>query len=485
MSWSAGALLRCWKAARIGTRSGRRIARGEILSRPVEIVALRKDGSLSHLEASASRWLSNSRIFVTAILRDVNERHAAEEALRNLNQMLERRVDERTAELMEAEEQLRQAQKMEAVGQLTGGVAHDFNNLLTIIRSACRLLRRPDLPEERRRRYVDAIADTVDRASKLTGQLLAFARRQALKPEVFDVRRARVRSWPTCCAPSSGSRIQIVTEIACERCFVEADVSQFETALVNMAVNARDAMDGEGTLTVRVEGVSRMPPIRGHGGGAGRLRRGLARRHGRRHPVRQALPRFSSRSSPPRKSARARGSASPRSTALPSSPAATSRSRARSGGAPPSPSTCPGSTDAATPDDAPTEAGGTEPAEDGRGRRVLVVEDNVEVGRFSTQLLQDLGLRDDLGRERGRSAGALGRGLAGFDVVFSDVVMPGMSGVELGQEIRRRRPDLPVVLTSGYSHVLAEEGRHGFELLQKPYAAEELSRVLRRVIQRR
>jgi DNA-binding NtrC family response regulator len=74
---------------------------------------------------------------------------------------------------------------------------------------------------------------------------------------------------------------------------------------------------------------------------------------------------------------------------------------------------------------------------------------------------------------------------ASFDVVFSDVVMPGIGGVELGQEIRRCYPTLPVVLTSGYSHVLAEESRHGFELLHKPYAADELSRVLRRVIQRR
>ena len=82
---------------------------------------------------------------------------------------------------------LRQSQKMEAVGQLTGGVAHDFNNLLTIIRSATDFLRRRELPEERRRRYIDAISDTVDRASKLTGQLLAFARRQPLTPEVFDV----------------------------------------------------------------------------------------------------------------------------------------------------------------------------------------------------------------------------------------------------------------------------------------------------------
>ena len=72
------------------------------------------------------------------------------------------------------------------MGQLTGGVAHDFNNLLTIIKSSTDLLRRPNLPDDRRRRYVDAISDTVDRAAKLTGQLLAFARRQALKPEVFD-----------------------------------------------------------------------------------------------------------------------------------------------------------------------------------------------------------------------------------------------------------------------------------------------------------
>ncbi|MGU3480298.1 histidine kinase dimerization/phospho-acceptor domain-containing protein, partial [Methylobacterium sp. D48H] len=85
------------------------------------------------------------------------------------------------------EEALRQAQKLEAVGQLTGGVAHDFNNLLTVIKSSTDLLKRPDLPEERRRRYVEAISDTVDRAAKLTGQLLAFARRQALGPEVFEV----------------------------------------------------------------------------------------------------------------------------------------------------------------------------------------------------------------------------------------------------------------------------------------------------------
>ena len=116
----------------------------------------------------------------------------------------------------------------------------------------------------------------------------------------------------------------------------------------------------------------------------------------------------------------------------------------------------------------------------GRGRRVLVVEDNIEVGRFSTQLLQDLGYETTWAANAAEALSCLATGQV-FDVVFSDVVMPGINGIELGKEIRLRYPDVPVILTSGYSHVLAEEGRHGFELLQKPYAAEELSRVLRRV----
>ncbi len=113
-----------------------------------------------------------------------------------------------------------------------------------------------------------------------------------------------------------------------------------------------------------------------------------------------------------------------------------------------------------------------------------MVEDNAEVGAFSTQVLQDLGYETVWATHAKQALEVLEQDAGRFDVVFSDVVMPGMSGIELGQEIRRRYPDLPVILTSGYSHVLAEEGRHGFELLQKPYAAEELSRVLRELTRR-
>lgn len=115
---------------------------------------------------------------------------------------------------------------------------------------------------------------------------------------------------------------------------------------------------------------------------------------------------------------------------------------------------------------------------------MLLVEDNIEVGQFSTQLLQDLGYETTWAANAAEALSCLETG-QGFDVVFSDVVMPGMNGIELGQEIRLRYPDLPVILTSGYSHVLSDKGRHGFELLQKPYAAEELSRMLRRVSRRR
>ncbi len=131
---------------------------------------------------------------------------------------------------------------------------------------------------------------------------------------------------------------------------------------------------------------------------------------------------------------------------------------------------------------------GEDPEDAGIGGRgtacVLVVEDNIEVGRFATQILEDLGYETALGMNAEEALEKLGQDGDGFDVVFSDVVMPGMGGVALAEELRRRLPDLPVVLASGYSHVLAQDGTHGFELLNKPYSIEQLSRILRRVVRR-
>lgn len=116
---------------------------------------------------------------------------------------------------------------------------------------------------------------------------------------------------------------------------------------------------------------------------------------------------------------------------------------------------------------------------DGRGTRVLVVEDNRDVGTFSTQTLQELGYDTHWVGNADEALAALAAESETYDVVFSDVIMPGTNGVELGRKIGRLYPGLPVVLTSGYSHVLAQESDHGFELLQKPYSVEALSRILR------
>ena len=161
------------------------------------------------------------------------------------------------------EEALRQAQTMEALGQLTGGVAHDFNNLLTIIRSATDFLRRRDLPEERRRRYVDAISETADRATTLTSQLLAFARQQPLTPQVFNV-GAKVEIILQLICPLVGDRIRIEIDQGISDCFANADLVQFEISLVNLAVNARDAIEGEGLLSITISTADAIPPVRGN-----------------------------------------------------------------------------------------------------------------------------------------------------------------------------------------------------------------------------
>ena len=382
------------------------------------------------------------------------------------------------AELAHAQEALRQSQKMEAVGQLTGGVAHDFNNLLTVIKSSTDLLKRPDLAEARRERYVGAISDTVDRAAKLTGQLLAFARRQALKPEVFDVGRS-VLTIGEMVKTLTGSRIAIVLRMPDEPCFVSADPSQFDTAVVNIAVNARDAMDEEGRLIISVASATEIPALRGQdvvegdfvavsmedtGAGvpADRLERifepfyttkgvgkgtglglsqvfGFAKQSGGEIAVESVV-----------------GQGTTFTLYLPRVASEASR-------------TVPGETEALV---------------DGRGTCVLVVEDNSEVGTFTTQTLAEMGYVTVWATNADEALAALREDADRFDVVFSDVVMPGMNGIDLAQEIQRLHRDLPIVLTSGYSHVLAQNGTFGFDLLNKPYSIEDLSRVLRKATKR-
>ncbi|AWN38926.1 PAS domain-containing protein [Methylobacterium radiodurans] len=386
-------------------------------------------------------------------------------------------------ELRQAEDALRQSQKMEAVGQLTGGVAHDFNNLLTIIRSSVEFLRRPELPEVRKARYLDAVSDTVDRAAKLTGQLLAFARRQALKPEIFDA-GARLQAIAEMLDQIMGARIRVAAALPEAPCFVRADASQFETALVNMAVNARDAMAGEGHLTLRLTGGQALPAIRGHAANAGPFAAvsvsdtgsGIAEAD----LARIFEPFFTTKEV-------GKGTGLGLSQVI---------GFAKQSGGDVAVASRPGETTFTLylpQAEAPRAVAGpaapaSAPAGPGRGLCVLVVEDNLEVGRFCTQILEDLGHRPVWAHNAEAALAELARegdgGAARFDAVFSDVVMPGMGGIALARRLRASRPDLPVVLTSGYSHVLAQDDAHGFELVRKPYSAEELARVLREAARR-
>ena len=439
--------------------------RGELMLNTEGGPALPVNLSLSELHRDEGTPL------LCGVLTDLSEQKQHLREVSDANARLEAESFERER----VEEVLRQSQKMEAIGQLTGGVAHDFNNLLTIIRSSTELLQRPNLAEDRRKRYIDAISDTVDRASKLTGQLLAFARRQALKPEVFDV-GGRLRIVNDMLTTIVGSRIQIERVVPHEACFIEADVSQFEITLVNLAVNARDAMNGEGSLELSVRRAAN--PLASKQSGSADAFIAVAMRDTGIGIAEDKLARIFE----PFFTTKAIGKGTGLGLsqvfgfAKQSGGHVTVESEVGRGTTftlylPRAEATAATATASL---DAPT--GG-----DGEGRRVLVVEDNVDVGTFSTQLLQDLGYETTWAAGAEEALTILDERAREFDAVFSDVVMPGMNGLDLGREIRRLYPSLPVILTSGYSDVLADDSRHGFELLQKPYAIENVSQILRKV----
>jgi two-component system NtrC family sensor kinase len=387
-----------------------------------------------------------------------------------------RRLHAEASRRREAEEALKHGQRLEALGQLTGGVAHDFNNLLTVIRASVDLLRRPQLSEERRLRYIDAISDTVGRAAKLTAQLLAFARRQTLKPEVFDVGQC-VKTLSEMIGTLTGSPIEIVTRLPDQRCYVDADAGQFETALINMAVNARDAMGGDGRLTLAMRAVAELPgpaphPAPAHGYVAVSVEdTGVGIPHDRLGRIFE--PFFTTKEVG---EGTGLGLSQVFGFARQSGGEVTVDSEVGRG------STFTLYLPRVLRDERPQEftAEDTEPVS-GHGMSVLVVEDNIEVGTFATDALIELGYATTLVGNAIDALGELSRNAERFDVVFTDVVMPGMTGIDLAKEIRRRHFGLPVILTSGYSHLLSQNGSYGFELLQKPYSIEQLSRVLHKV----
>ncbi|WP_207477474.1 hybrid sensor histidine kinase/response regulator [Arenibaculum pallidiluteum] len=440
----------------------------------LELTGRRQDGTLFDLEVSVGGWNTDRHQFLTGILRDVTARKRAESELRHLNATLETRIEERTAELRleaaerrRAEEALLQSQKMEAVGQLTGGMAHDFNNLLQAIQACFQILGRkakgvPDIEP-----LLDAGRQAVDRGASLVRQLLAFSRKQALRPETFDV-RDRMLGMRGLLERAVRADIQLEIDISAGLWPVLADPVQFELAVLNLVVNARDAIASDGRIVVAARnrildgfGAERLSgafvEIRvtdtGSGMGPDTVRRafepffttkavgkgtglGLSQVYG-----------FCQQSGGTATVESSMGAGSTVALILPRS------------------SEVPGSEQ--------TRASGSS---EGLGARILFVEDDPVVAPVVKAALEEFGyfvVWVPTGDE------ALIRLKAGerVDLLFSDVVMPGhLSGVTLAREARILRPSLPVLLSTGYSEDLVS--LKGFRILAKPYHVEDLAAAI-------
>ena len=404
---------------------------------------LRKDGSrfFAHVVIDPIRDDEGRHIGFAKITRDITEQRRQQE------------------ELEEARASLFQAQKLQAIGELTGGIAHDFNNLMTVIRGSAELLRRADLSEQRRALYLEAIIDTADRATTLTGHLLAFGRRQPLKPEAIDL-NLRLDAFAEVVSRTIGSTIGVVLDLGAGVWPVEVDAAQLETAMLNAAINARDAMPKGGELRIATGNVPGDPDLvrisfadTGEGIPPEVLERvfdpffttkpvgkgtglGLSQIHG-----------FAAQSGGRAEIESVEGEGTILHLLLPR--ARSEASAARTAEAPP--------------------AGGD-------GAIVLLVEDNDQVREFAASLLADLDYRVVAAASAEEALEVLAR--EPVDLLFTDVMMPGITGIELARRARERHPGLPVLLASGYSEEIAGGAARAFETLAKPYGVRTLAAAL-------
>jgi signal transduction histidine kinase/ActR/RegA family two-component response regulator len=388
------------------------------------------------------------------------------------NAALKAEATERAA----AEAQLHQVQKMEAVGQLTGGIAHDFNNMLAVVVGGLDLARRKLHGSRREVEFhLDNAMEGATRAAALTRRLLSFARAEPLVPEAVAPSEL-VEDMLDLADRAIGERIQVHTRFAAESWHVWADRTQLENAILNLAVNARDAMDGAGDLTIAVDNITLaagankvlepgdyvriqvidtgrgIPPENlhrvfepffttkplGKGTGLGLSQIfAFARQSGGDVTIESEI-----------------GKGTLVSIFLPRSAAAADKAAAR----------------AATRQPAPPVAGGVR----GAGS-ILVVEDDPRVSRSTMDALEELGYRA-VACPGGREALDLLARTADFDLVVTDVMMPGMTGTELAAEVRRRFPHIPVMFVTGYVGEAGEtEDLLGGELLRKPFTVAALA----------
>jgi signal transduction histidine kinase len=404
------------------------------------------------------------------------ERRVAERTaeLAQANAELEQRVEQRTREREAAFAQVHEMQKLESLGQLTGGVAHDFNNLLMVILGNLQLLRKR-LPEDPRLlRLVDGAMQGADRGATLTKRMLAFARRQELRPETVDVPRL-VDGMEEMLRRTLGPGIQIVTAYRTDLPAIRVDPSQLELALLNLVLNARDAMPYGGRLVIggRCLATGVGAPLElaeGHyvcltvsDTGAGMDAATLKR---------AAEPFFTTKCA---------GKGTGLGLSMVHGLAAQSGGAMRITSQPGDGTTVelwlPLSEAAAMADVLPQPASfGTS----GRSYRVLVVDDDPLVVASTAAMLEDVGhvVSEALSGVHALDLLRLGTKV---DVVVTDHAMPGMTGSELARQIRQHWPELPIILATGYAELPNGEDP-GLPRLSKPYLQDELEAQIAKVV---
>ena len=379
-------------------------------------------------------------------------------------------VEQRTR----AEEALRQAQKLEALGQLTGGVAHDFNNLLMVINSNAHLLRRLT-PGAADSRELGAIRRAVDAGSKLTRQLLAFARRQPLQPAPIDVQEA-VSEFSELVRTVVGRAVTVTATSAVDVPPIVADRAELELALLNLAVNARDAMPDGGRLAMLARRAA--PEEVPEAGGRPFVALSVSDT-GQGIPP-EALSRVFEPFFTTKQPGRGTGLGLAQVYGFAAQSGGTARIESEPGSGTTVTIYLPASDTGALP--TPAGPAGELPALRGR---VLLVEDNLEIAEATLPLLRSFGCEAEHVPSGDAALALIEREPTRFDAVLSDVVMPGaIDGLALALALRGRHPRLPVVLMTGYAaeihHALAE----GFDVLPKPCGPEALAEAIGRGLAR-
>lgn len=448
---------------------------GEASRRPFSLEGRyrRADGEMRWLKSFSQPRFAPGGAFdgFVGIAFDITDAKQAEADLAHLNELLADRVQAALAERDAAQAALFQSQKLEAIGQLTGGVAHDFNNLLTVIIGALDVVERHPDDARRRERMLTAAVSAARRGEKLTQHLLAFARRQPLRPEVRAIDRMIAESeglLRRALGDAYGFRLQLGSGLRCAL----VDTGQFEAALLNLVVNARDATPAGGQVTIDTRPVH-LDEARGELAAGPYLRIAVSDTGAgmsAETAARAVEPFFTTK---------------PAGEGTGLGLSQVYGFTRQSGGALEIESQTPGGTSVilwlpiagtlTATDDGPQ----TDPVAEQSPSRILLVEDDPEVGELVEAMLHDLG---HTVIRAGGVAEALDRldQDADIQLVLSDVIMPGgKSGVDLAEYLALTRPDLPVVLCSGYTG--GDQGRaHAghWPFLSKPFSLDRLARAL-------